>query len=162
MIYLKRRNSSFRHSFRYDWPMSHRHRLATLIWAAIFVIVAPFLAGSAFAHSGHSHDHSAVSHFSSAGSLHDSNAPKEAQLIRSEKTESVSAPEGAVLPASPGSGGCIGGCCGNGIACCGAVLASCSNSLPDFRTQTEIILLAFEHRSGIDPEPLRRPPRVLA
>jgi hypothetical protein len=144
--------------------MSPRRRLAALIWAAIFSIAAQFVAGSASAHSGQSHDHTADSHFSSAAPLpHDGNATEQEQLIRSEKTElSASTPEGAVLPASPGSGGCIGGCCGNGIACCGAVLASCSNCLPDFRTQTEIVSLAFEYRSGIDPEPLRRPPRTLA
>src|SRR5262245_32704926 len=144
--------------------MSPRHRLAALIWAAIFLIAAQFIAGSASAHSGHSHDHSATSHFSSAAPLpHDGNATEQAQLVRSEKAElSVGAPNGAELPGSPQSGGCIGGCCGNGIACCGAVLASSSNSLPEFQTQTEIVPLAFEHRSGIDPEPLRRPPRTLA
>jgi hypothetical protein len=144
--------------------MSPRHGLAALIWAAIFLIAAQFVAGSALAHSGHSHGHSAASHSSSAAPPpHDGNAAKEAQLIRSEKAELfVSAPERAKLPASPGSGGCIGGCCGNGIGCCGAVLASCPNCLPDAQAQKEIAPLAFEYRSGTDPEPLRRPPRTLA
>ena len=144
--------------------MSRRHRLAALIWAAIFVIAAQFVADSASAHSGHSHDHSVASHSSSAAPLpHHGNAAKEAQLIRSEKTElSLSAREGAKLPASPESGGCTGGCCGNGIGCCGAVLASCPNCLPDVQTVKEIVSLAFDRRSGIDPEPLPRPPRTLA
>jgi hypothetical protein len=144
--------------------MSPRHRLAALVWAAIFMVVAQFVAGSASAHSGHSHDHSAVSRSSPAAQLpHDGNATTEAQLRRSEKVEfSVSALERAGPPNSPQSGGCTGGCCGNGIGCCGAVLASCSNCLPDFRVQTKIVSLAFDRRSGIDPEPLGRPPRTLA
>lgn len=146
--------------------MSPRHQLTALIWAAIFMIAAQFVASSASAHSGHSHDHSMPSHSSSVTPLpHDSDAINEAQLIRSEKAEpSVSTSERVKLPApSSKSGGCTGGCCGNGISCCGgAVLTSCSNCLPDFRTQTEIVSLAFEYRSGIDPEPLRRPPRTLA
>ena len=144
--------------------MSPRRRLAALIWAAIFVIATQFIAGSASAHSGHSHDHSAGSRSSPAAQLpHDGNATTEAQLIWSEKVEfSVSALAGAELPDSPQSGECTGGCCGNGIGCCGAVLASCSNCLPDFRVQAEIVSLAFDRRSGIDPEPLPRPPRTLA
>lgn len=144
--------------------MSPRHRLAALIWAAIFTIAAQFVATSASAHSGHSHDHSAALHSSAVAPLpHDGDVSKEVQLVRSEKAElSVSAPEGVKLPSPPQSGGCIGGCCGNGISCCSAVLASCSNWLPDFGAQKEIASLAFEYRSGIDPEPLRRPPRTLA
>lgn len=144
--------------------MSLRLRLAALIWATIFVIATQFVAGSALAHSGHSHDPSMASHSSSESALpHYGNAAKKAQLIRSEKIElSGGAPEGTKIPASPESSGCTGGCCGNGISCCGAVLTSCSNCLPDFRTQTEIVPLAFEYCSGTDPEPLRRPPRTLA
>src|SRR5512132_2067030 len=117
--------------------MSLRHRLAALIWAAIFMIAAQVVASSASAHSGHSHDHSMPSHYSSVTPLpHDSDAINEAQLIRSEKAElSVSTSERVKLPASSKSGGCTGGCCGNGISCCGgAVLTSCSNCLPAFRT----------------------------
>jgi hypothetical protein len=144
--------------------MSPRTRLATLVWAAIFVIAAQFVAGSASAHSGHPHDRTVASRSFTAAQLpHDGHATDEAHSAGQEKTElSLSASESAKLPGSPQSGGCSGVCCGNGIGCCGAVLAACSNCLPDLRAQKEIVSLVFDRNSGIDPEPLARPPRILA
>lgn len=140
--------------------MRLRHRLTLLIWTAVFVIAVQFVAGSAFAHTGHLHDHSihsptphSMSQEKSVSKAHPTGAP-EARLLPPS--------EGTALPASPQSGGCTGGCCGNGAGCCGAVIAVSLNSLPDLRSQDARIPDAGGRGSGIEPDALTRPPRTLA
>lgn len=136
--------------------------MATLIWAAVVVIAAQFVAGSALAHGGYSHGHSAASQ-SSAVQLPDHGMHSSGQLAQLEQADlSLSTPKGADMPVAPQSSGCTGGCCGNGIGCCGAVLAATSNLIPDGQTQQETISLASDRHSGIDPEALARPPKTLA
>jgi hypothetical protein len=143
--------------------MRLRHGLASLIWAAIFLIAAQFVAGSAFAHSGHSHDHLADSQSSAASAAHQGQAAPKLQVVEEENADlSVTSLEHGDPPASTRAGGCTGGCCGNGIGCCGAVIAASFNSLPNFRAQQASIPLANHCSSGIDPEALRRPPRTIA
>jgi hypothetical protein len=143
-------------------PMALRQRLAVLIWAAVLVIAAQFVAGSAWAHSGHSLHHSAAAH--SAGQLpHNGETASKAQHTASNTAEvSVSTVDRGEPPASPQSGGCTGGCCGHGVGCCGAVLAASSSSLSNFPAPLQIVSIGFEHGSGLDPEALARPPRTLA
>lgn len=142
--------------------MPLRHRLAAAIWAAIFVIAAQFFAGSALAHVGHAHPHSAASHASAAELPDHAKAPGGQQVWFEQADLSVSGQDGADMPVTPQSGGCVGGCCGNGIGCCGAVLAATTNPILKDSTQLQTIFLAFGHHSGIDPEALARPPRTLA
>ncbi|TAK47295.1 MAG: hypothetical protein EPO23_12740 [Xanthobacteraceae bacterium] len=144
--------------------MALRHRLAALIWAAILVVAAQFIAGSAFAHSAHSghahHQSAAVS--SPSHTEHNFRSSAEAQPVQAEKSvESFIALGQTDQPAAP-SGNCTGGCCGSGIGCCGAVLAGSLNALSSLGRAREIVSITFERGLGIDPEALARPPRILA
>jgi len=142
--------------------MRLRHGLASLIWAAIFVIAAQFVAGSAFAHAGHSRGHVGPSQSSMVHATHKGTSISKMQAAAQEAELSLTSSPRADEPAPTQTGGCTGGCCGNGIGCCGAAIAAAGSSLPDFRVQQAPILLAFDSSSGIDPEALRRPPRTLA
>lgn len=142
--------------------MRLRHGLASLIWAAIFVIAAQFVASSAFAHAGHSRDHLGVSQSSTIHAGHKGKSISKLQAAAEEAELSLTWSQRADEPAPTQTSGCTGGCCGNGIGCCGAAMAAVSNSLPDFRVQQAPILLNSHSNSGIDPEALRRPPRTLA
>lgn len=142
-----------------------KRRLAGMIWAAMFVIAAQFFAGSALAHAGHSHGHPPASHISSVQNSDHVSPPilSPAQVAGVEQADvSLTAPEGAGTPVFPQSGACTGGCCGNGIGCCGAVLAVAPSPIPDERPEKETCSLALDRPSGIHPEALRRPPRTLA
>ena len=146
-------------------PMPHRRRLAAMIWAAIFVIAAQFFAGSALAHVGHSHGHSSAAS-SSAVQLSNQVSPpihSTAQVAWLEHDNlSLSTSEDADMPVVPQSRGCTGGCCGNGLGCCGAVLAVAPSPIPEKGPQRETVSHALNSEPGIDPEGLRRPPRTLA
>lgn len=131
----------------------------------MFVIAAHFFTGSALAHMGHGHGHSAASH--SPGiqlSEHASPSTRSTvQLAKLEQTDpSLSMPEGADMAVIPHTGGCTGSCCGNGIGCCGAVLAVAPSLIPERQPQQKTVAFALDSQSGIDPEGLRRPPRTLA
>jgi hypothetical protein len=146
-------------------PMPHRRRLAAMIWAAIFVIAAQFFASSALAHAGHSHGHSTAANSSAVQLSHhaSTSAFSTVQLAGLGRADlSMSAPEGPDMPVVPQSRGCTGGCCGNGLGCCGAVLAVAPSPIPDKGPQRETVSHALDGESGIDPEGLRRPPRTLA
>jgi hypothetical protein len=139
--------------------MRHRHGLISLIWAAIFLIAGQFAASPAFAHAGQPHNHSAASspavHAAHQGkSISKPQAAGDAEM-------SVTSSQRGDQPASQTSG-CTGGCCGNGIGCCGAAIAAVSSLVLDFRVQQGPIPLALYGSSGIDPEALTRPPRTLA
>jgi hypothetical protein len=136
------------------------HGLASLIWTAVLVIAVQFIAGSAFAHTGHSHHHPTASQSSVA---HQSNSISMLQALQKDDANLSATPSNRDdRPVPTQSGGCAGGCCGNGIGCCGAMIETVSGSLPDFRVRTAPIWLAFHRGSGADPASLRRPPRTLA
>jgi hypothetical protein len=142
--------------------MPLRYRLATVIWAAIFMIAAQFFAGPALAHAGHSHDHSAASH-SSAVHLPDDGQRSSGELAELQEVDlSQTWPSGTDMPITRQPAGCTGGCCGKGIGCCGAVLVAASSPLPDYQIWREAVSLVFDRQSGLDPEAPARPPRPLA
>jgi hypothetical protein len=137
-------------------------RLATLIRAAIVLIAAQFVAGLASAHPGHAHGNPAVSHLSGAHGIYQSHAPKEAESAQSRRAElSVVSLDDLELPACAQSGGCTPGCCGHGVGCCGAALAPVSQSLPSPRAHEQLFSLTYDRGSGLDPDALARPPRIL-
>lgn len=136
------------------------HQLASLIWTAVVVIAVQFVVGSALAHTGHLHDHSM--HSPAPHAVHQEQLSSETPFTEASEVRSLPYSEHAGLPASSQSGGCTGGCCGNGIGCCGAVIAVSLNSLPSLRTQDARIPDALARGSGIDPDALIRPPRTLA
>jgi hypothetical protein len=134
-----------------------------MIWVAIFVIAAQFVASSAFAHSSHSHDHLAFSPSSAAHGTHQTKSMSQPQVLEAENANlSVASSLGGDVPAPTQSSKCTGGCCGNGIGCCGAVIAAPLNLLADLGARNSGILFAAYPNSGIDPEALRRPPRTIA
>jgi len=136
------------------------HGLASLIWTAVLVIAVQFVAGSAFAHTGHSHHHPMVAQSSAT---HQSNSVLKLQTLQNGGTNLSATPSDRDDRSVPTqSGGCTGGCCGNGIGCCGAVIETVFGSLPDFRIRKALIWLAFYRSAGADPASLRRPPRTLA
>jgi hypothetical protein len=136
-----------------------------MIWATIFVIAAQFFAGSALAHAGHSHGHSTTAH-SSAVQLSDHASTSTFSTVQvagfGRADRSLSAPEGPDMPVVPQSRGCTGGCCGNGLGCCGAVLAVAPSPMPEMGPQGDTVSHALNSESVIVPEGLRRPPRTLA
>jgi hypothetical protein len=138
-----------------------RHRLARLIWTAIFVIAVQLVAGPASAHRGHFHTHSPAAHVSATQSADQGRLVIKTQLVAEQADIFVGTPDQPDLPVSTQSGGCPGGCCGSGVGCCGAALAVSSNSLPDVRAMVAVVLFAFRRSSGMDPEGLARPPRTL-
>jgi hypothetical protein len=143
--------------------MRLRQGLASLIWVAILVIAAQFAATSSFAHAGHSRDHVGPSPSSIVHALHTGTSISKRQAAAAEKAElTLTSSPRADNPAPAQTGGCTGGCCGNGIGCCGAAIAAVCSSLPDFRDPQAPIPLVSHSSSGIDPDALRRPPRTLA
>ena len=138
------------------------HGLASLIWAAVFAIATQFVAGSAFAHSGHVHDHSATPRASTIQVVDQEQSTTRVHVTQVGELNLSVPSQPDDRPGPPQSGGCTGGCCGNGIGCCGAVIAVSWNSLPDLRVKNATIPPTTPPSSGIDPEALRRPPRPLA
>jgi hypothetical protein len=143
-------------------PVPLNSRLAILIWAAMVLVAAQFVAGLASAHPGHAHGNPAVSHLSGAHAIYQSHAQKEAEPAVSKRAElSVVSLDEIELPVSAQTGGCTAGCCGHGIGCCGAALAPVSNSLPESSTRKQIFSFGYDRGSGVDPDALARPPRIL-
>jgi hypothetical protein len=66
--------------------MRLRQGLASLIWAAIFVIAAQFVATSSFAHAGHSRDHVGSSRSSIVHATHTGTSISKLQ-VAAEKAE---------------------------------------------------------------------------
>jgi hypothetical protein len=154
LIYLKRGYSTFSHSFIYDAVMMLRHKLAGLVWGAILVIAIQLAPNFAFAHSGHArHSNGVVS------SAIDSEA---SEPSRKESVQIVTASSPYNEPCSSAAG-CTGTCCcGTGMCCGGAVANASSPALPEARFLTEVGWPLFDRRSGIDPDALGRPPKILA
>lgn len=143
--------------------MRLRLGLALVIWAAIFVIAAQFVAtSSAFAHAGHSRDHVGTSQSSMVHATNKGTSLSKRQVATEEAEFFLTSSPRADEPAPTQTVGCTGGCCGNGIGCCGAAIATACSSLPDFRDPQAPIPLISHSSSGTDPEALRRPPRTLA
>jgi len=136
------------------------HGLASLIWTAILVIAVQFVVGSAFAHTGHSHHNPTASQSSVAHQSDSISMLQGLQKGDANLSAALSDHDDRSVPTQ--SGGCTGGCCGNGIGCCGAMIGTVSRLLPDFRVRKAPTWLAFHRSSGADPASLRRPPRTLA
>ncbi|HVG52524.1 MAG TPA: hypothetical protein VM867_12900 [Xanthobacteraceae bacterium] len=131
--------------------------LMGLIWTAVLVIAAQGWSGVAAAHTGHHAHHEAHTAAQTIGK-YAAPSGSEQLVVRTE----LRAPGALDTPASAPEQGCIGGCCGIGIGCCGAALAGSPPTLLRPERAAEILPLIFERPSGLDPEALARPPRPLA
>lgn len=142
--------------------MALKGRVARLAWAAIVVIAAQLaIAGSAFAHSGHAHHAPVAATISTDQPSATAHATAKAETLQPERSASSLPANFASAPENT-SADCIGGCCANGISCCGAVLPDASGALPDRKDQAQLVSTAFAARSGTDPDTLARPPKTLA
>ncbi len=164
MIHINGGSPVFRHGF--DMTMANKHRLAGLMWAAILVIAVQFAPNAAMAHSGHRHiaasQDGATTHrtvptqgIAAHDAVADVAKPKAhaSQLTEPDERDRASRP----------STGCVGGCCGSGLGCCGAAaLAGSAQTLPQFDMRAEIVAFDVGIPSGIDLDTLARPPKSLA
>ncbi len=142
--------------------MGIRLGIAGAIWAAILVVAVQLVPTPALAHSGHVHhagDVAALAHHAGAGSFDHKAASRPAPS--SFQAASISA-----MPDHPQAAdfatACTGGCCGTGASCCGAVMVGSIAELPDIGTAIRMAVRVVDRRSGIDPDGLARPPRILA
>lgn len=162
--------------------MALGHKLAGLIWAAIFVVAIQFVPDHAFAHSGHAHSLMAASSAPSTttpGIATPSIAEHQAQKARALHIQklhiresharefdavgqTLAASDWPDTPMTSPSGGCTGGCCGTGMGCCGIALFDASTILPILKRVAENVPVTFTALSGLDPEALARPPRTIA
>ena len=107
-------------------------------------------------------DHVGSSRSSMVHATHTGTSISKRQVAAEKAELTLTSSPRADEPAPTQNGGCTGGCCGNGIGCCGAAIAAACSSLPDFRDPQAPIPLVSHSSSGIDPDALRRPPRTLA
>lgn len=156
---------------------------------AVVLIAAPWLVPAARAHNampGHGHvghvhvghvhvasshvassyvasshiaaDHVAPIHVAAAQSADEAGAPAAAgQAVHELRVASGESPADPI-----DTGGCAVGCCGPGVSCCGAalaILAPAGGMPPPLRA----LMLGFAQPAtgaGVDPEALRKPPRI--
>ena len=136
--------------------MALRRWIAGLIWAAALLAAAQLLPSAAYAHAGHQH-HSASTPISAPAKQHAGKVVDKTSLQISLTASSAPAHDG-----SAPAGGCIGGCCGLGIGCCGAVLPGSAEGLTEIDIPAGRVAETFERSDGIDPDTLVRPPKSLA
>jgi hypothetical protein len=133
--------------------------IAGIFWAAIVLIAVQLAPSVALAHAGHSHDKGVVAAvepptpLDQAGSVQ-SGIPHDQELRNADHVAS-----GRIDAA----GTCAGACCGNGMACCGAVLVTdqLGSPLPSLRSVRAMAPNAPD-ASGIEPQAPPKPPRSVA
>jgi hypothetical protein len=162
LIYLKGRHATFCHSWLMFAPMAPGRRLAGLICAAILMIAIQFVANPASAHADHAHHAKAPASSVAIPDHHVCPAVDGTLQTAQRDTTSfaVSNPDHPDVAASSASG-CTGGCCGNGLGCCGAVLAPTPSALHVLETASEAMPLGVGRSSGLNPEILPEPPKAL-
>ena len=137
--------------------MALKRSIAALIWAAILAVAVQLVPGTALAHG--SHTPVAVAHAASAG--HDAHRPAVARThAPAQAVVSAAAHEHAPAPTKPGN--CTGGCCSNGTSCCGGLLSVDTTSMLRDVPMPERVFSHTAPPSGLAPDELIRPPRILA
>jgi hypothetical protein len=139
-----------------------------MIWIAILVVASQMIAGRALAHAGHAH-HPAGVVVAQHASIE---VPASAAEQAAREPEHFPAAGPVAVPvdsaasrmdaAGAGCGGCAASCCGAGAGCCGAVLPAPSPASADLRTARRLACPALDRRGGVDPDALRKPPKLLA
>jgi hypothetical protein len=125
------------------------------------------IAGEALAHAGHAH-HPAGAAVTQHASIEGPASAEEAAPVAEHFTAagpvvvSVASAASRMDAASGGCGGCAASCCGAGAGCCGAVLPAPSPASADLRTARRLPCPALDRRGGVDPDALRKPPKLLA
>ena len=151
--------------------MSLGRQIVGFASAALVAALMLFAPTSAQAHMGHDHGASTRMLHSEAAPPSQTSAGQPSQA-RSVQQASASSHDQASASShdevyrrvkdDQRDGNCTGGCCGNGLGCCGAVLIAPLQDLPDIAYHGTEFLSDFAYRPGIDSDALSRPPRILA
>ena len=136
--------------------------IPALLSAAVFAVVMLFVPVAAQAHSGH--EHVSAAHATHVQNLdiakqHVASTPEASSLKPALQELSVHVNDGR---ADQGAGKCVGGCCSSGLGCCGAVMVTAQQALPDVDIVSAVGPLVIDYSPGIDPDALKRPPKALA
>src|SRR5262245_2100391 len=139
--------------------MALKQKLAGLIFAAIVVVALQLVPNLAYAHAGHDHHGPAVTVPVPAASVQPTaNETRSAASARAELKAAASHHQ----PASAPAGTCVGGCCGTGMGCCGSILIVSEQVIPPVDDTADIVASVLNERPGLDPDALKRPPRILS
>jgi hypothetical protein len=138
-------------------------KLMRMMTAAIALIAVQFMALPAQAHVGHGHMHGHGLHAHAhhhAAAVYQQAGPADAD--RAAQPAELRSADQQPMGASDTGNGCVGGCCGSGVSCCGGtVLAPVADQTPPSVRSSSIQLERDAITAGIDPDALRKPPRSL-
>jgi hypothetical protein len=139
--------------------------LARLIagWASAALVAAVMLFAPAMAQAHSVHEHAAMAHGSHAQhqDILKQHANTAAEAAPQVSLQMMSTRMGDERDAQD-TGNCLGSCCGNGLGCCGAIMFTAQQALPDVANDSAIAPLDVDYGTGVDPDSLKRPPRTLA
>ena len=158
--------------------MNANPKLWQLICAVIVLIAVQFAPDLARAHADQAHrlqahvhaHHHAVAHHVTKPDVNEADV-NEADFVNAVSAEANgSVPHEVFLtagrppgPAPLDSDGCVDGCCGAGMGCCGgAALATTAQCLPPVIHSHRLDFAGAPPASGIEPASLRKPPRPFA
>lgn len=143
--------------------MKVRTIMAGCAAAAVMAFAILFTPQSAQAHPGHDHRPRLAQMQTSAPADQatvrpSKHQPSDRKAVHEQKTSLVS----DLKQSSKPDGGCTGGCCGNGVCCCTAVLNGPQANFLDQARALSPRPSDVSTRAGTHPGGLRRPPRILA
>ena len=155
--------------------MNANPKLWQFICAVIVLIAVQFAPALARAHADQAHRLQGHVHVHHHAVPHGVHAPVAHHLTKAAFTKDVFAETTAsiahelILTAGrpPGAApidadGCVDGCCGAGMGCCGgAALVAASQCLPPAVHSHRLDVTGAVLASGIEPASLRKPPRAL-
>ena len=155
--------------------MNANPKLWQFICAVIVLIAVQFAPALARAHADQAHRLQGHVHVHHHAVPHGAHAPVAHHLTKAAFTKDVFAETTAsiahelILTAGrpPGAApidadGCVDGCCGAGMGCCGgAALVAASQCLPPAVHSHRLDVTGAVLASGIEPASLRKPPRAL-
>lgn len=137
-------------------------RLSRIVWAAIVLIAVQFAPVIAEAHSGHEHGlrgHSLQSQHATVAATHLKGSTAEPAQTDIQIQFSAGAEVPRTASDMQHTTRCAAGCCGAGMVCCSAVLASVPPNFPPVARSLRIGFVSSTLVLGIEPEGLRKPPR---
>ena len=138
--------------------MALGHKLAGMLCAAILIVALQLVPSTAFAHAGHAHGSPGVNSIISS-------EIEPVDTAQADKRRSEVSVYSADLNrfGTGTTGGCTGGCCSSpGLGCCGGAIAVPLQDLPDLASVPPPPMLKIAPVSGVDPDALIKPPKVLA
>jgi hypothetical protein len=155
--------------------MNANRNIWQFICAAIALIAVQFAPAMARAHTDqahrHVHVHNAAFHGTIAADAPAAHSSAEVAFAKAAIAQRIASvphqlmlTEGQTRGSTPiDSDGCVNGCCGTGMGCCGAAaLAAAAQCLHPAVHSHRLDFIGAVLASGIEPASLRKPPRPLA